>query len=106
MFNQLTEARPSTHQSILAAQILITLLMLSCVSNVANAADMAVKAPEPAPYQWTGCYAGFNLGGGSSGTNFSSAVDPGTHILGADVATAVVMLVYWQAAIADPRSDC
>jgi outer membrane immunogenic protein len=52
----------------------------------ASAADLTlpVKAPEPAVYQWTGCYVGANLGGGASGTNFSSSVDPGTHLLGAD----------------------
>jgi outer membrane immunogenic protein len=29
---------------------------------------------------------GLNLGGGSSGTNFTSGIDPGTHLLGADPA--------------------
>jgi outer membrane immunogenic protein len=86
MFNQLTEARSSTRQSMMGAQILITLLALYCGSSAANAADLAPKAPEPPPHQWTGCYAGFNLGGGSSGTNFSSTVAPGTHLLGADPA--------------------
>jgi outer membrane immunogenic protein len=86
MFNQLTEARSSTRQSMLAVQILITLLAPYCGSRAANAADLALKGPEPPPYQWTGCYAGLNLGGGSSGTNFSSAVGPGTHLLGADPA--------------------
>jgi outer membrane immunogenic protein len=86
MINQFTEARPSTCQSMLAAQILITLMVLYCGSRAANAADVALKAPEPPPYQWTGCYAGLNLGGGSSGTNFSSAVGPGTHLLGDDPA--------------------
>jgi outer membrane immunogenic protein len=84
MFNQLIKARSSTRQSMLAAQILIAMLALYCGSSAANAADLAIKAPEPPPYQWTGCYAGLNLGGGSSGTNFSSAVGPGTHLLGAD----------------------
>jgi outer membrane immunogenic protein len=46
---------------------------------------MPMKAPPQQPtYQWSGCYVGVNLGGGASGTNFNSAVDPGTHLLGAD----------------------
>ena len=59
---------------------------LACSSLTASAADLAVKTPEPPPYQWTGCYVGLNLGGGASGTNFSSAVGSGTHLLGADPA--------------------
>jgi outer membrane immunogenic protein len=86
MFNQLTEARSSTRHLMLAAQILIILPTLYCGSGAANAADLALKAAEPPAYEWTGCYAGLNLGGGSSGTNFSSAVGPGTHLLGADPA--------------------
>ncbi len=52
----------------------------------ALAADMPVKAPEAPAYQWTGCYVGLNGGGGTGGTNFSSTIDPGTHLLGADPA--------------------
>ena len=86
MFNLLTEARSSTRQSKLAAHILIALLALYWCSSAADASDLSLKAPEPPPYQWTGCYAGLNVGGGSSGTNFSSAVGPGTHLLGSDPA--------------------
>jgi outer membrane immunogenic protein len=86
MFNLLTEARSSTRQSKLAAHILIALLALYWCSSAADAADLSLKAPEPPPYQWTGCYAGLNVGGGSSGTNFSSAAGPGTHLLGSDPA--------------------
>jgi outer membrane immunogenic protein len=49
-----------------------------------SAADLPMKAPQPTTYQWSGCYAGLNLGGGASGTNFDSAVDPGTHLLDPD----------------------
>jgi outer membrane immunogenic protein len=84
MSNQSTRARSPASQSTMAAQILIISLALSCHSVAANATDLALKAPEPPPYQWTGCYAGLNLGGGISGTNFSSSVDPGTHLLGVD----------------------
>ena len=59
---------------------------LACGSTVSSAADMALKAPQQPVYQWSGCYAGLNLGGGASGTNFNSTVDPGTHLLGADPA--------------------
>lgn len=84
MSNLFAEARP--HRSILAASLFVTSIALPFASTAANAADLAVKAPEPPPYQWTGCYGGLNWGGGTSGTNFSSSVDPGTHLLGADPA--------------------
>jgi outer membrane immunogenic protein len=47
---------------------------------------MPMKAPEPPPYQWSGCYVGFNVGGGTSGTNFGSTVDPGTYLGAVDAA--------------------
>ena len=61
-------------------------MALAFGSTAAGAADLAVKAPEAPAYQWTGCYVGLNLGGGTSGTNFTSTVGPGTHLLGADPA--------------------
>lgn len=60
--------------------------MLAFIAGGAVAADMPMKAPQQTTYQWSGCYVGLNLGGGASGTNFNSAVDPGTHLLGADPA--------------------
>ena len=51
------------------------------------AADLPVKAPPAPAYQWTGCYVGFNVGGGTSGTNFGSSVGPGTYLSPADAAT-------------------
>jgi outer membrane immunogenic protein len=61
---------------------------LAWVPTAASAADMPVKAaPAPAVYQWSGCYAGLNIGGGATGSNFSTAVDPGTYLVGADPAT-------------------
>ena len=59
-------------------------MMLAFVATGAAAADMPMKAPQPTTYQWSGCYVGLNLGGGASGTNFNSAVDPGTHLLAPD----------------------
>ncbi len=61
--------------------------MLGLASTTASAADMAVKAAQAPVYQWSGCYAGLNLGGGATGTNFTTAVDPGTYLVGADPAT-------------------
>jgi outer membrane immunogenic protein len=73
-------------RSILAAHILAAAAALAFGSTAVRAADLAVKTPEPGPYQWTGCYVGLNVGGGNAGTNFSSSVGPGTHLLGGDPA--------------------
>lgn len=86
MSNLFAEARLLSHRSILAASVFSTLIAVAFGSNVAGAADLAVKTPEAPAYRWSGCYVGLNLGGGASGTNFSSSVDPGTHLLGADPA--------------------
>jgi outer membrane immunogenic protein len=86
MSNLFATARPLSHRSILAASVFSTLIALAFGSTAAGAADLAVKTPVAPAYQWTGCYVGLNLGGGASGTNFSSSVDPGTHLLGADPA--------------------
>jgi len=48
---------------------------------------MAVKAPPAPVYQWTGCYIGLNIGEGTSGSNFGSAVEAGTYLTGGDPAT-------------------
>ena len=48
---------------------------------------MALKAPPAPVYQWTGCYVGVNVGGGASGTNFGTTVDPGTYLAAGDAAT-------------------
>jgi outer membrane immunogenic protein len=54
------------------------------LAGPAVAADLAVKAPRAAPlapvFSWTGCYIGANVGGASSKSNFSTSVDPGTHL--------------------------
>jgi len=77
---------PSPRRAILAACLLTATTVVACRSTPAVAADMPTKAPTAPVYQWSGCYIGGNLGGGASGTNFNSAVDPGTHLLGADPA--------------------
>ena len=55
----------------------------------ATAADLPAKAPTaPAPaFSWSGCYVGVNGGGGASGSNFTTGVDPGTHLSSDDAAT-------------------
>ena len=72
---------------ILAGYLVTATIALACGSKAAIAADMPLKVPETPAYQWGGCYLGANLGGGSSGTNFSSTVDPGTYLAAADAAT-------------------
>ena len=81
-----TRTPPSARPSILAAHILAASVALAFGSTAVRAADLPQKAPEPSAYQWTSCYAGLNLGGGMSGTNFTSTVGPGTHLLDPDPA--------------------
>lgn len=79
-------SRPKGHSLWLAACLLA---LLPADISASKAADMAMptKAPPALVYNWTGCYAGANLGGGASGSNFGSAVDPGTYLVGGDPAT-------------------
>jgi outer membrane immunogenic protein len=87
MSRLLKQAPLSAHRITLATSIFVALTILACGWPTAGrAADLAVKAPEAAPYQWTGCYVGLNAGAGNAGTNFSSSVGPGTHLLDPDPA--------------------
>ena len=72
---------------MLAAYLVTATMALGCGSTTAGAADMPMKAPPAPVYQWTSCYLGANLGGGTSGTNFSSTVDPGSYLAAGDAAT-------------------
>lgn len=72
------------HDCVLMAFSFAAATSITCHSTVAVAADMATKAPSVPVYQWTGCYAGFNVGGGTSATDFTASVSPGSHLLGAD----------------------
>jgi opacity protein-like surface antigen len=58
--------------------------------GTAHAADMYVKAPVYAPaFTWSGCYVGGNIGGAWSHSNFTTSLDPRTHLgLAANVAAA------------------
>ena len=60
--------------------------MLAFVATGASAADMAMKAAQPAAYQWSGCYVGANVGGGASGSNFGTASIRERIFLGPDPA--------------------
>jgi outer membrane immunogenic protein len=86
MSNLFAEARPLSHRSILAACVFTTSIALAFAATAAGAADLAVKTPEAPAYQWSGCHAGINAGGGTSGTNFTSSVGPGTHLIDPDPA--------------------
>ncbi len=78
--------KPTALRSSLAV---VTPLFL-VLSAPASAADMPVKAATHAHTpSWTGCYLGLNAGGGASGSDFTTSVDPGTHLVDpADLATA------------------
>jgi outer membrane immunogenic protein len=57
-------------------------LSLPILIGAAAAADMPMKAAPAAPvFNWTGCYVGINGGGAASGSDFTSSVDPGTHLI-------------------------
>ena len=83
MSNPFTETWPPVRRLFLAGYLVTTTMALACGPRAAIAADMPLKAPEAPAYRWSGCYVGMNLGGGASGTNFTSTVDPGTHLQGA-----------------------
>jgi outer membrane immunogenic protein len=87
MSNPFAETWPPVHRLILAGYFVTATMALACGPRAAIAADMPLKAPEAPAYQWSGCYVGVNLGGGASGTNFSSTVDPGTYLAAGDAAT-------------------
>jgi outer membrane immunogenic protein len=58
----------------------------------AKAADLALKAPAAAAYNWSGCYIGANAGLGMASSDFGSSVDPGSHLLVANGDPAAVGL--------------
>jgi outer membrane immunogenic protein len=87
MPNPITRTQPPAHRRILTVPLIAATIAWACTSTAAVAADMPVKAAEVPAYQWAGCYVGFNVGAGASGTNFGSTVDPGTYLGAGDAAT-------------------
>ncbi len=96
MSNPFTTARPPAYRSVPVAYLLAALLAFVSGSHSAAAADMpmsnmpmknmAMKAEAAPVYQWSGCYAGLNGGGGAGSSNFTTTVGAGTFLLGGDPA--------------------
>jgi outer membrane immunogenic protein len=79
------KTRPAVHHKwVLAPFLFAAATSIACRSTIAVAADMPMKAPSAPVYQWTGCYVGFNVGGGTSAADFTASVSAGSHLLGAD----------------------
>jgi outer membrane immunogenic protein len=85
LFNK---ARARTQKALLAVSLFTATVAIACPSCGAVAADMAMpmKSAAAPVYQWSGCYAGINGGGGASASNFTTTVDPGTYLGAADAA--------------------
>lgn len=81
---------PSANIRLLTAALFAT-AALACGANGAIAADMAMpmKAQAAPVYQWSGCYAGINGGGGAISSDFHTTVDPSVTYLGAADAAEV-----------------
>jgi outer membrane immunogenic protein len=60
--------------------------LLVILPTAAHAADMSTKAPVAPIYSWSGCYVGINAGAGGAGSDFTTTVGNGTHLLPADAA--------------------
>jgi len=84
MTNPFAAARPRAYSSVLAAYLFAAAAPLACGSTVAAASDMQMNnmpmngmpmksAPAPV-YQWSGCYAGLNGGGGAGSANYTTTV--------------------------------
>jgi outer membrane immunogenic protein len=59
--------------------------VLVILPSAAQAADMSTNAPVPT-YGWSGRYVGINVGAGGAGSDFTTTVGNGTHLLPADAA--------------------
>ena len=78
------QPRPRLRRSTKSGHLPVAALTASAVLVAvggASGADMPVKAPPPPVFNWTGCYLGVNGGAASAGSNFTSGVDPGTHLV-------------------------
>jgi outer membrane immunogenic protein len=76
-------ARLWPHRTAVACLLTCAVVLLSQPVRL-SAADLALKEPPTPVYNWSGCYGGANLGGGTSATNFGSTVDPGTYLVAPD----------------------
>lgn len=86
MFIPFKITQPPASRWLLAASVLAAMVAVACRCNDAIAADMAMPTKSPAApvYQWTGCYAGINGGGGAGSSDFTTNVgagDPATAYL-------------------------
>jgi len=86
MLNRLKTSRPRGH-SLWLASCFLALPLAGISAAKADDMPMAMKAAPAPVYNWTGCYVGGNLGGGTSASNFGSTVDPGSYLGAADAAT-------------------
>jgi outer membrane immunogenic protein len=60
--------------------------VLIILPTAAQAADISTKAPVTPIYNWSGCYVGINAGAGGAGSDFTTTVGNGTHLVPADAA--------------------
>jgi len=60
--------------------------LLAIQPTATEAADMPAKAPATRTYDWSGCYVGVNAGAGGAGSDFTTVVGNGTHLLPTDAA--------------------
>jgi outer membrane immunogenic protein len=60
--------------------------VLVILPTAAQAADMPTKGSATPIYSWSGCYVGINVGAGGAGSDFTTTIGNGTHLLPADAA--------------------
>ena len=87
----LIRSRHRAARLILTVSLVVaTVPLVSGATAVAAdiATPMATKtAPaSPPPYQWSGCYVGVNGGGGTTSSDFTTIVGPGTYLGATDAA--------------------
>lgn len=80
----LSDSNPQWRNRVTRSRLPLAITLFAALQGVhaASAADLPVKAPvahTPA-LSWTGCYLGVNAGAGGSGTDFTTGIDPGTHL--------------------------
>lgn len=80
MLHSHVKTRQPARGGALFAHIVAIAGALSLGSITASAADMPVKAPASAHYQWTGCYVGLNGGAGAVASNFTTTVGAGSYL--------------------------